>query len=270
MQRSSVFLSRVNLNTANSVRGTSKGDQRYRYVRAQNRKYFNFSENLIGWRLDCVNLCISWIEGLAWRRNILLLLLPLKTCGDWTEKPAVTIFFKNSVISGALDWLIKSPLLLAKRKKIMPVLALRNRKFAALKKQSFYTEIFQPYGFCEQRLISQLDLCSLVLIMLDINTIIQIAGITNVNKRQLYLHWSVARPCFIHWASCPVAGTLNYDIRRPVLSRVSTCSTLAPRAPRVNTVKRTALCIAYFRFHQMVIATPSTILRRRFSPRTRS
>ena len=58
-----------------------------------------------------------------------------KTCCD--------DFFKNSlgVISGALDWLIKSPLLLAKRKKkkIMPVLALRNRKFVALKKQSFYT-----------------------------------------------------------------------------------------------------------------------------------
>jgi len=39
-----------------------------------------------------------------------------------------------------------------------------------------------------------------------------------------------------------------YDIRRPVLGRVSTCSTLTPRTPRVNTVEGTAVRIAYFRF----------------------
>ena len=153
----------------------------------------------------------------------------------------------------------------------MPVLALRNRKFAALKKESAFIRKSSSHLASVNKLHYLLKIrCSLDLIKLDVNTITQIAGITNVNKCQLYLHWSVASPCFIHRARCSVAGALGYNIRRPVLSRVSTCSTLTPRAPRVNTVKRTALCIAYFRFYQTVIATPSTRLRRRFCPSARS
>ena len=87
-----------------------------------------------------------------------------------------------------------------------------------------------------------------------------------INSDNVYLHVGVTRFCLLSGARSTVAEAVSCDDWWARMTRYSTPQTRTPRAPTVQTIHRTTVRVACFRFFEVISTASSAWLSYSFSP----